>query len=156
MPDGRHGPFRITRRVLALAPRDNDVRDLMRHRRVWIALVAGLGLLLQAFASTVAASASAPVAHFDAFGNALCITSVDQSGSESDGSGKSGLPNCCTLGCGFTAQALAAPTDHFILISGLPGGGDRFVVAASPVAHVSGDYVPGNPRAPPSSALHGA
>lgn len=127
------------------------MRDANRHR-FWIACVAGLALLLQGFASLVAASASQPSAHLDAFGNVLCITSTDASQSDGGDSGPTKAPNCCTLGCGFGIQLVASPADHVLFVDRLSDRSDGPVRAVGFVSHVSRDYDPGNPRAPPRAA----
>jgi hypothetical protein len=113
------------------------LRDANRHR-FWIACVAGLALLLQGFASLVAASASQPSAHLDAFGNVLCITSTDAS--QADG------------GDSFGIQLVASPADHVLFVDRLSDRSDGPVRAVGFVSHVSRDYDPGNPRAPPRAA----
>jgi hypothetical protein len=127
------------------------LREPNRHR-FWIACVAGLALLLQGLASLAAASASQPSAHLDAFGNVLCITSTDASQSGDGDSVPAKAPNCCTLGCGTSIHAFASPADHVVVVDRLSDRADGPVRASGFVSHVSRDYDPGNPRAPPRAA----
>lgn len=127
---------------------------MARWGRTWsrgVALVAALVLVLQATLSAAALGAERSPVELDAFGNVLCITSHGASQSDSGGSDPSKV-NCCTLGCSFTFQAFDAPSDRFLLVGALPSNTTGVVPPVGASTHVSRDYDPGNPRAPPLAA----
>lgn len=87
----------------------------------------------------------------DAFGNPLCITSIDHDGTSPPGD-HSALPNCCTLGCNMPSHLLVAdPSGDTGLRWSLSSDDIRFDLAQS--FHIHGpEHNPGSPRAPPLTA----
>lgn len=123
--------------------------DEMRNRRgSKVAFVAACVLVLQSFLSAWAVGAM-PV--LDAFGNPLCVTSVDH-GSTTPNGGHSKLPDCCAFGCSMVSPLLAVATaDGTGISQPLPSDHIRFGLGHS--FHVDGpDHDPGSPRAPPLTA----
>lgn len=123
-----------------------------RHRRgSAVALVATFVLVLQSFLSAWAAGAMPATPMLDAFGNPLCITSVDHDGS-TPANDHSKLPACCTFGCNLASPLLAAEPAHGVgLLRPLSSADVRFHVHKT--VHIqSPDHDPGSPRAPPLTA----
>lgn len=117
-----------------------------RHRRgSAVALVAACVLALQ---TCLTAWAAAAMPLLDAFGNPLCITSVDHDGT-SPPSDHSSLPDCCTFGCSMASPlAAAGPGDGIGLLRPLSSADVRF--GRVEAFHIQGpDHDPGSPRAPP-------
>ncbi|BCH33280.1 hypothetical protein MesoLjLc_52100 [Mesorhizobium sp. L-8-10] len=122
--------------------------ELGQRPRWWIAFVAGFVLVLQAFAAGWAAGAMPSGPQLDAFGNPLCITSIDHDDGDSTGD-HSKLPNCCTFGCSFASFTVAAPSgDGFALLRPLSHP-DVFHNTRPGVRAEAPDHDPGSPRAPP-------
>ena len=120
-----------------------------RHRRgSTVAFIAALVLVLQSFLSAWATGALAAAPMLDAFGNPLCITSVDHDDT-TPANDHSKLPVCCTFGCNMAAPLLAAaPEDGIALLRPIPADDVRF--DRSEAFHIQGPgHVPGSPRAPP-------
>lgn len=123
--------------------------NLAAHRRDrTVACAVVLVLLLQAFFTAwttgAMAAGSMPV---DAWGNPLCVTSADETGSP-QGSGVK-LPNCCALGCGAAEVTLGHPplAGEAVRLD-LYGTEIRFFETNPPLG-ISRDHDPGSPRAPP-------
>lgn len=113
-----------------------------------VAFIAALVLVLQSFLSAWATGAFAATPMLDAFGNPLCITSVDDDGA-TPASDHSKMPDCCTFGCNMAASHLAsAPDDSVSLFRPLASHGVRFEFV-QPFHIQSPDHDPGSPRAPP-------
>lgn len=113
-----------------------------------VTLVVVVMFVLQSVASAFALGSGPDPAQLDAFGNPLCITSVDHTDPAKGGDhGK--LPNCCTLGCPMVGQALGAPPQPAWLAAELV----LDLGTTMPVPHcpaiAKGSHQPGNPRAPP-------
>lgn len=124
----------------------------VRHtRRSAVAFIAALVLVLQSLLSAWAAGAMSATPMLDAFGNPLCITSVDQDGS-TPASDHSKLPDCCTFCCHLALPLLAAePVDCVGLLSPLSSTEVPFRLHKT--THIqSPDHNPGSPRAPPLTA----
>ncbi|MEO9336480.1 hypothetical protein ABFT80_03460 [Mesorhizobium sp. SB112] len=116
----------------------------------WVALAAAYLLVLQSVTGALALGAQSERAMLDAFGNPLCITSVDQSGTDAGDQAK--MPNCCVIGCSMFTQALGTPPDETVQTFHAP-----IVTEAAanrqPVDHLPAvEHKPGNPRAPPLTA----
>lgn len=112
------------------------------------ALVAAFVLVLQS-SLTVWASTTTPAdPMLDSWGNVLCITGMDQEDGN-PANDNSGMPDCCTLGCGVSSAALAAPSSTDIALLYFPiGSNTSQAVPAAPVDLLP-DHDPGSPRAPP-------
>jgi hypothetical protein len=125
------------------------VTKLRGSSRLGIALAAACLLVLQAVVGAFAIGSSPQV---DAFGNPLCVTSLDSSGQGSHDAGHSKLAGCCTLGCSMFAPVLpapsqqAAPASELRLLSHLP------VLRLDADLPPARDHSPGSPRAPPPAA----
>lgn len=122
--------------------------ELSRQPRGWIALVASLVLMLQAFTSVWAAGAMASSPQLDMFGNPLCITSTDHGDTVPAGD-HSKLSSCCTFGCGTASIVLAAPAGNGVVLL-------RPLLLADVLGRIQAgvrvealDHNPGSPRAPP-------
>lgn len=124
-----------------------------RHKRATtVAFIAACVLVLQAFLGAWATGAMAATPTHDAFGNPLCITSVDGHGT-TPASDHSKLPDCCTFGCNMASSLLdtARDDDGIGLLRPLSSHDVRFALAQSfPIQRP--DHDPGNPRAPPVTA----
>jgi len=109
-------------------------------------------LVLHAFLGAWATGAMAAMPTHDAFGNPLCITSVEGHGT-APANDQSRLPDCCTFGCN-TASSLhdtARGSDVIGLLRPLSSDDIRFeLVQSFPVQRP--DHDPGSPRAPPVTA----
>ena len=114
-----------------------------------VAFVAACVLVLQSFLSAWAAGAfAAPM--LDAFGNSLCITSIDHDGT-TPAHDHSSLPDCCTFGCSMESSLLAAaPGDEVGLARPLAADEIRYGLVR-PFHIQAPDHDPGSPRAPPST-----
>ena len=125
---------------------------LFQHKRGPLtALVAAFVLVLQS-SLTLWATAVAPTDPMvDSWGNVLCITGMDENGDD-PASDHSGMFDCCTLGCGVSAMALAAPSDASIALLPLPVRSEPQRAARQSAAIQSPDHDPGSPRAPPLTA----
>lgn len=123
----------------------------------FVSFAAAAVLLLQMALSAWATGAMAASPHLDAFGNPLCITSVDGPGFGLDGGLPGGgdhskLPDCCTFGCSMVSAPLLARDTQGIVLSP-PTAAIRIgrqSLEISLARHAG--YVPGNPRAPPTAA----
>lgn len=120
------------------------------RRKGWsfgVALVAAYLLVLQAAVGALALGAG--TMQLDAFGNPLCITSVDHAGKAGGTADHARLPDCCTLGCSTVSAAVATQPQPFALFAPLPAAriavGHRLAVEPFRTRH--GD--PGRPRGPP-------
>jgi hypothetical protein len=121
----------------------------VRHRRgSAVAFIAALVLVLQSFLSASASGAFAATPLLDAFGNPLCITSVDRDGSPPTHD-HSKLTDCCAFGCSMVSPLFAAaPGDDIGLSSPLASDDIRYELIQS--FHIRApDHDPGSPRAPP-------
>lgn len=125
----------------------------MASGRTWslrVALVAACMLVLQTAFGALALGTSP--AELDAFGNPLCIASVDHSEADSKGSDHSKLTDCCTLGCSMFSSAFAAPSGQGAVGLRLPLVSvplpEQYKASFAPAL----DHDPGNPRAPPLTA----
>jgi hypothetical protein len=116
-----------------------------------VAFVAAFVLLLQSFATAWSAGAMPATPALDAFGNALCITSVDHDGEAPAGDHSKPL-NCCTFFCNAASPLLATPSGAgFALLPPLVRSNVPFT--APKTVHVKApDHDPGSPRAPPLTA----
>lgn len=104
-------------------------------------------LVLGSLALSVATANAVPL---DSFGNPLCITHSESSGSDHRDSSK--LPECCTQACSMFAPLLAsASTGHFIA-NRLEPVGQVFVAERFSGPFKRPETDPGNPRAPPLAA----
>lgn len=124
----------------------------VRHRRgSAVAFIVALVLVLQSFLSAWATGAFAATPMLDAFGNPLCITSIDHDGT-TPANDHSKMPDCCTFGCNMAAHLLAtAPDDGIGLLRPMSSDDVRF--DHSKAFHIqSPDHDPGSPRAPPVTA----
>lgn len=129
-----------------------------RHCRArTVSFAAAAVLLLQMALSAWGTGAMAASPDLDAFGNPLCITSVDGPGFGGDaglpgGGDHSKLPNCCTFGCSMVSPLLVAQDTQSILLSPPTAAirNGRQSLEISLARHAG--YVPGNPRAPPTAA----
>lgn len=110
--------------------------------------MAALVFVVQTSLSLWAGAVAAATPMLDAFGNPLCITSMDGDGTTP--AGDRGAPvNCCTLGCSAAGLALAEP-DMEAVPAFLPeksSAQPRIAVVASVVRSL--DHDPASPRAPP-------
>lgn len=127
---------------------------LFRHKQGSLtALVAAVVLVLQS-SLAVWASAAAPAPAepmLDSWGNVLCITGMDQEDGN-PANDHSGMLDCCTLGCGVSSAALAAPSDASIVLLRLPLGSNApRAVSVAPIDLLP-DHDAGSPRAPPLMA----
>lgn len=124
------------------------MRQLRHKRATAVAFVAACVLVLQSLLGAWANSAMAATPLLDAFGNPLCITSVDHDGKLPAGD-HSKLPDCCAFGCSMVSSLLdAAPDTGLGLLRPLTSDDVRFDLVEA--FHVPGpDHHPGNPRAPP-------
>ncbi|MFC0245483.1 hypothetical protein ACFOLL_17660 [Falsochrobactrum ovis] len=121
----------------------------VRHRRgSAVAFVAAAVLVLQSFLTAWAAGAMPVTPMLDAFGNPLCITSVDHDG-DVPRDDHSKLPDCCTFGCNLASPLHAAePAQGVGLLKPLSSTDVRFHVHKT--FHIqSPDHDPGSSRAPP-------
>jgi hypothetical protein len=101
------------------------------------ALVAAFVLVLQSSLTAWASTTTPADPMLDSWGNVLCITGMDQEdGNPANDS--SGMPDCCTPGCGVSSAALAAPSSA-----------DIAQAAPAAPADLLPDHDPGSPRAPP-------
>ena len=125
---------------------------LFRHKRGSLtALVAAFVLVLQSSLAVWASAAAPAEPMLDSWGNVLCITGMDQEDGN-PANDHSGMLDCCTLGCGVSAAALAAPSDASIVLLHPPLGSNAArAVPAAPVDLLP-DHDPGSPRAPPLMA----
>lgn len=112
-----------------------------------VAFIAALVFVVQSSLAAWAGATAGTSPTLDVFGNPLCITSHDASGSTDGDHGK--VPSCCTLGCTAVAPLLAEP-EGIVLAVATP------VDASAPLAPegiapglISLDHDPGSPRAPP-------
>lgn len=112
-----------------------------------IALAAMLILLAQAFftAWTTGAMASGAMP-VDAWGNPLCVTSVEHGASDG---GTFQIPGCCAMACAMSAAMLAQPAGAERSIRADLTGIRLPLVASTPFIDTSRDHDPGSPRAPP-------
>jgi hypothetical protein len=115
---------------------------------VAIAFAAAFILVLQTVGGALAFGVGPSPTQIDAFGNPLCITSVDHDHGSTDGE-HSKLPQCCTLGCNMFSQSLATASEPTAFILDLPIVSDGFDRTYTHMAFPVRDYDPGNPRAPP-------
>lgn len=121
----------------------------VRHRRgSAVAFVAACVLVLQSFLGAWATGAYAATPMLDAFGNPLCITSIDHDGT-TPAHDHSKTPDCRTFGCSMVSPLLAAaPSDEIGLSRPLVADDTRYQLVQS--FDVQGpDHDPGSPRAPP-------
>lgn len=125
---------------------------LFRHKRGSLtALVAAFVLVLQSSLTVWAAAVAPADPMLDSWGNVLCITGMDQEG-DNPATGHSGMLDCCTLGCGASSAALAAPSGVSIVLLPPPVRLGTLQVAHKAVIVQIPDHDPGNPRAPPLTA----
>ncbi len=124
----------------------------VRHGRgSAVAFFAALMLVVQSFLSAWASGALAAAPVRDAFGNPLCITSVDHDGTTpADDHAK--MPDCCTSGCSMGSFPLVAASGAGIgLLRSSLSDDVRFDAIAA--FHIQRpDHDPGTPRAPPVTA----
>lgn len=113
-----------------------------------VALCAAFVLLLQAFAAGWAAGATPVAPTVDAFGNVLCVTSVDHEG-PSPGQDHGKMPNCCTFGCSSAVPFLdtSRVDDNWLIEAREFATGRAGTVQAVRVDRHELD--PASPRAPP-------
>ncbi|WP_179119675.1 hypothetical protein [Ensifer adhaerens] len=113
-----------------------------------LAFVAACLFVLQSFVGAFAASAMQASPQSDAFGNPLCLTVDHANTGDSDG-GHAILADCCLLGCGPSAQLLAATPnpDGYVPIL-VYSGSLKLPLARDPVP--ARQHLPGYPRAPPA------
>lgn len=125
--------------------------NLAAHRKDrTVAFVAAIVLLLQALVGSIAMAAGPSEGTLDAFGNVLCITSGETSGSDADRNGHSSLPDCCTVACAMFAAATSGSEAGPALANPLRSSaslswGSSLSVFHTPV-EIRGS---GSPRAPP-------
>jgi len=115
-----------------------------------VAFFAACMLFLQALVTGLSLGASAASPLLDAFGNPLCLTSVDGDATGSDHGGHGGLPNCCTSACSMFAQAAPCGSAGPSLPN--PIGTFAFTlrpIFEAPAAAFAPQRSPGSPRAPP-------
>ncbi|MGD9914518.1 MAG: hypothetical protein AB7S80_10595 [Rhizobiaceae bacterium] len=79
-----------------------------------VAFLAALVFVVQTSFVAWAGAAVAAGPTLDAFGNPLCITSHEVSGSTDGDHGK--VPSCCTLGCASVAPVLDQPAGTAVLV----------------------------------------
>jgi hypothetical protein len=133
--------------MLALSAERWDLQFRMHDRRVPIALAAAALFVLQSlFSSWAVAGPAQPL--LDAFGNPLCITSVDGHAPAPPGD-HSRPSDCCMLGCAGFSHALADAGDASSALVHPPvplalAYGDERQFSVEPAEHN-----PGSPRAPP-------
>jgi len=107
-------------------------------------------LVLQSFLSVWATAAmTAPM--LDAFGNPLCITSIEHNGTPPPG-GHSTLPDCCTLGCNMPSHLLAADPSGDTGLRWLLSSDDIHFDLAQSFQIDGPEHNPGSPRASPLTA----
>lgn len=118
-----------------------------------VAFVAASMLLLQALIGAFALGAAAASPMADAFGNPLCITSMDEAGSGADRDDHAMLPDCCMALCGMFAPAAPEDRAAHSLLNPLMAASTRLAAASGAVVpSLPLERGPGNPRAPPRAA----
>lgn len=122
-----------------------------RDRTKWsaIAFLAALVFVVQTSLSLWAGAVAAATPMLDAFGNPLCITSMDGDGAAPAG-GHGAPTNCCTLGCSTAGLALAEPDLEAVPAFEPEVSPVEPRVAFLPSTVRSLDHDPASPRAPPA------
>jgi hypothetical protein len=128
----------------------------LRNRKLHVwkvmpVLVAAYLFVMQTVLGTVALGASIADPQIDMFGNPLCITRMDDSGS-SDHKDGSQLPKCCTQACSMFAPVLALQTSGSFIINSLEAKLEPLDIPREVGPLARPETSPGNPRAPPLSA----
>ena len=80
---------------------------MSQRRRTWAAFAVAIAVLFQSVLSIASAAVMPLAPQLDAFGNPLCITSVDHTKPSQE---QEKLPACCGQGCSVTWSALPAPS----------------------------------------------
>lgn len=122
-----------------------------RHGRFGlVAIAAAILIALQTLLGTVAMAENAATPMFDAFGNMLCINSVEghDSGSTPN-KDRSLLPECCTLACGLVHTFVPTDTSVTVLFNPLAEPLQKSFIRFAQPFRSALDSLPGNPRAPP-------
>ncbi|MCX7304055.1 MAG: hypothetical protein NTV73_06920 [Hyphomicrobiales bacterium] len=113
-----------------------------------IAFLAAAVFVLQSLLMAWAAGAMPIQPDLDAFGNPLCITSVDRD-TQSPVKDHSTMLDCCTLGCSMGSSVLAsAPEADVGLLRPLVRS-DILFACRETIRVRTPDHDPGSPRAPP-------
>lgn len=109
-------------------------------------------LVLQGLFGAFATGAADAGEMLDAFGNPLCITSMDGGSQTPDSRDHSAMPDCCTAACGMFAPLAAENPSPHSLSNPLSPSATVEPTTGLAVFHPAPGHDPGSPRAPPVTA----
>lgn len=115
-----------------------------------VAIGAAILIALQTLLGTFAMAANSATPMVDAFGNKLCINSIENQDLDSAPSkDRSLLPECCTLACGLVHAVVPTDASGAVLFNPLEEPLKQTIVRFAEPFRSALDSLPGNPRAPP-------
>lgn len=127
------------------------MRQVARLWNVRIALVAACILVLQAMTGGLVTGSMASSIERDAFGNPICVTSIDHVGSTQGSGDHHQGTECCTMGCAGTVALAPAPAvDTVALVRATPANRSGLYDFHVPPLRPGHDQA--SPRAPPRLA----
>lgn len=115
-----------------------------------VALAAAAMLVLQGFLGAFAVGTANASPMLDAFGNPLCITSVESHQTDTGHVDHTAMPDCCTVACGMFAPAASAGGSGHSLENALSTTAARLQTRDAVSGYTDEPQRgPGSPRSPP-------